>query len=141
MRIIALIVLLTFTSSICFAADTLPCTQPGIFFDADTAARLDGDIKFYKKTNTDLDKLLSNCKADKDLGDKEIGLLKKETESLKVDLNVVMKAKDDYKELYVKADEARLKELENKPSRMTWFGLGAATSAVITTVLVLLLKR
>lgn len=133
MKTIALIVLLTFTTSTCFAAG-----QPGIFFNISAARKLDADLKFYKEDAKTAKEKLTLIDKDRQLANTEVEKLKFKSTSLQEDLQIVIKAKDDYKNLYVKADDARLKAEENSPSRMTWFGVGFV-SAAITGIIVLLL--
>jgi hypothetical protein len=109
--------------------------------DIATAQKLDGDINFYKKSIEDMTKLLQNAEAEKKLLNGEVGLLKEKSQALTLDVTVVTKAKDDYKELYTKADDARLKAVENAPSRATWFGWGALTAVVLGTLAAFAIRK
>lgn len=133
MRTIALVVLLTFLAS-------PACAQPELFFNMSSAYKLNGDLKYYKQKATDEEKKYSLCDKDRKLAEGEIKQLNLKSSTLQEDLKIVTQAKDDYKDLYVKADQARLKAEEDKPSRMTWFGAGFL-SAVVTGLIVMLLGK
>jgi hypothetical protein len=117
-----------------FAADSLQFDQP-------TAQKLDGDLNFYKKSIEECTAKGTNLKQQSELQDKTIEVLKDKGIKLQIDLTKEMKATQDYKDLYTKADDARLKAIENTPSRATWFGIGSATTLVLGIILAVLLGR
>jgi len=129
MKFISMIVLIAFIAAVVPTKALADVFQ----FDQATAQKLDGDITYYKKAIEDMTKLLSNAEAERKLLNGEVGLLKEKTQALNLDVTTMTKAKDEYKELYVKADNARLKAIEDKPSRATWFGWGALTAVVLGT--------
>jgi peptidoglycan hydrolase CwlO-like protein len=101
--------------------------------DIPTAQKLDGDIKFLKTKTADQEKLINNATQDRALADKEIESLKAKESLMLKDIDILTKAKDDYKALYTKADAERLKATEDKPSRAAWFGWGVLTAVVLGT--------
>lgn len=133
MKTIALVVLLTLISNFAFA-------ESGILFNTETAQKIDGDIKFHREDAKTAKEKLDLATKDRALADKEIEQLKLKSTSLKEDLEIVIKAKDDYKNLYVKTDEARLKCEDEKPSRMTWFGTGFVAAAITGLIVIFAAK-
>jgi hypothetical protein len=73
--------------------------------------------------------------------EKEITTLKTENAGVRTDLNLMIKAKDDYKELYTKTATDLEKERENKPSRLVWYSLGALSAMILSGVIAVLAAK
>ena len=137
MKFISMIVLIAFIAAIVPTKALADVFQ----FDQATAQKLDGDITYYKKSIEDMTKLLKNAETERQLLNTAVGTLKEKTEALNLDITTLTKAKDNYKELYTKADDARLKAIEDKPSRATWFGWGALTAVVLGTAAAFAIRK
>ena len=137
MKFISMIVLIAFIAAIVPTKALADVFQ----FDQATAQKLDGDITYYKKSIEDMTKLLKNAETERQLLNTAVGTLKEKTEALNLDITTLTKAKDNYKELYTKADDARLKAIEDKPSRATWFGWGALTAEVLGTAAAFAIRK
>lgn len=59
---------------------------------------------------------------------------------LEQDKKILKGISEDYKEKYIQSTENWIKEKENKPSRMVWFGLGALATSILITGLTILAK-
>jgi uncharacterized protein (UPF0305 family) len=111
-----------------------------IRIDKENSAKLLGDIKYYKDTITKMQEMVTVRDNTITVSDKEIALLKQKTDLQKTDIDLLIKAKDDYKDLYTKENIARLKAEEEKPSRTLWFTGGVLTAVVIGVLGILVTK-
>ena len=137
MKTIALITLLCFIPVFAIAAPSVNTSSSlGVFLNVSSAQKMVGDIKYYKDTTEKLTKKLELTNQNVDQANAEIGLLKKKDEQAQKDIQASLKAKDEYKDLYVKTDTERLKCEEDKPSRMAWFGWGALAAMVLGAIVV-----
>ena len=134
LRVISAITLLTFSLNSAAFADSLK-------FDQATAQKMDGDLNFYRKGLDACTTLNGNYVKLGAAQDKEIDTLKAKADSLNLNLTTAMKAEADYKDLYVKTDQARLKAEADKPSRTLWFTIGATTAAILVAVLAVYIKK
>ena len=130
MKIFTSVVLLCFTVSNVSAADSL-------FFSYTTAQRLNAELHFQRSNRQDQTKIIDLKSKEIDLSVKESSLLKQKLEGLLLDTGALTKAKDEYKDLYQKENKLRIGCEGEKPSRMTWFGAGALTMAILGVVVLL----
>jgi hypothetical protein len=137
MKTIALVTLLCFIPVFAIAAPQVN-TAPslGVFLNVSSAQKMVGDIKYYKDSTEKLTKKLELTNQNVDQANAEIGLLKKKDEQAQKDIQTSLKAKDEYKDLYVKTDTERLKCEESKPSRMAWFGWGALATMLLGAIVI-----
>jgi hypothetical protein len=95
------------------------------------------EIEFGQITSQKLlvvQKSYSTCKTITKNND---GIIKGLTQD-KVDLT---KVSDEFKKKYIDTSEQLNKITENQPSRLTWFGIGAATSVVVGIILAFLVRK
>lgn len=126
--IAALVVLVLLISpSLSLGGQTQGNPGTGIFIGYTTSQKLRSDLRWLNDALKANQEKLALC-------EKETGLLtgqnvdlKKLTEGLEQDKADLKQVAADYKKSYEKADDARLKCEESKPSRATWFGLGYIT--------------
>lgn len=135
MKVISMAVLLTFATS------AMAAESGKLKFSLDVAQKLDGDINFYRKTIDDCNKNLDNVKKQGATQDAELDTLKKEVAALKLDLSKEVIATAGYKDLYVKVDNERLTAEAGKPSRMTWFGVGSVSTAILGAIVIVFIKK
>lgn len=114
-----------------------PAFGNGIFMSYTTSQRLEGDIRYMREA-------IQVCGEQNALLTKESSLLTSQNTDLKKMVDGLEKDKEalkvttaDYKKMYEKADDARLKCEESKPSRATWFGLGYI-AGLLTSIAALL---
>jgi hypothetical protein len=128
LKIITLMTLVIFSLSSVMPMKSYSGT--GIFFSYSSAQKLAIDIKYLKDTNQYLDKenslLVSQnteLKGITKISEQQIDLLNK-------NLLIVGTQKDEFKSNLLDC----YKEVENKPSRLTWFSMGAFTTVIVAVL-------
>ena len=126
---------------ICFVLTGTPVqslsAEKGVFFTYSTAQRLYVDVRFHKEESADKGKRLVLCNADRTLLEQQATLLGAEIGGLKLDKSEYRKEADQFRDLYVKADQDRVKAENDSPSRLRWFGVGVASAlAVLLTLFI-----
>lgn len=111
--------------------------EKGIFFSYSTAQRLYVDIQFMKAGAVDKGKRLELCNTDRTLLEQQAALLNSKIGGLELDKAEYFKESNQFRDLYVKADQDRVKAENDSPSRLRWFGVGAASAlAVLLTLFI-----
>lgn len=106
-----------------------------MFFNHSTAQRLYVDLKFLKADSDNKGKRLELCNTDRTLLEQQAALLNTEIGGLKLDKAEGFREADQFRDLYVKADQERVKAENDSPSRLRWFGTGAASALAVLLVL------
>jgi hypothetical protein len=112
----------------------------GLFFNYTSSNSLIVDYKYYRenygivkqKLNLTEEELSVTNKYNQDMKTEVIGLKKD-----KIDLKSVS---EEFKNKYIKTNEQLLKEQENKPSRLTWFGAGFISAVVVGILTIFAIK-
>lgn len=114
----------------CLFSQAIPAQCAEIFFNYTTANRLYVDLQFAKKTADDRATRLTLCNKDRTLLENQAVLLDTKIVGLQADKAVFKKESDRFQALYVEADQARVKAVNDAPSRLRWFAAGVL--AVLT---------
>lgn len=138
MKTISWIILFTFViTSSAFAVEA----PKGIFMTYTTSQRLLGDLKYQQKNVIDLNLRLSNRDGQIETLDKEVAQLKLKETTQQTDIGKLTAAKDQYKDLYENTDKKLVKCVEDKPSRLAWFGYGSLTALLVGVVAIVFIKK
>jgi len=89
-------------------------------------------MEFSKKDASDKVSRLTLCNKDRNLLENQTVLLDTKIVGLQADKAVFKKESDRFQALYVEADQARVKAVNDAPSRLRWFAAGVV--AVLTAV-------
>jgi hypothetical protein len=120
----------------------LPITSEakGIFFSYSSATKLASDLEFLKKsTDNQIEQLKEYRKITEDYK-KANNLQNSQITLLKTDKQILKEGIGKYQESYTKCTEDLNKEIESKPSRFTWFGIGFLTAVVLSFTGLILTK-
>ena len=106
-----------------------------------SAKKLYIDYKFVQKQ-------YSTCNQSLLISNQSIDLLETKSNDQQVIIDGLVKDKtyfkqesDNFKDLYTKADKERVKAIENKPSALRWFSIGAVTSVIAFIAMMLVIKK
>lgn len=117
---------------ICFALQVIPAqslaAETGIFFNHSTARKLLTDLTYYRSCADDAGKRLSLCNQDRNLQEKQIINLDAKVVGLQKDKSTYLAESEQFKSMYVKADQERVKAENDSPSRFRWFVAGFLTA-------------
>lgn len=112
--------------------------EQGIFFTYSTAQRLYTDLRYHREDAEVGRGLLALAQADRKLLEEQVAEFDKKIGGLELDKAAYRQESDRFQALYVQADKDRVKAENSAPSRLRWFGAGAATClAVLLTLFVL----
>ncbi len=129
---------------VCFAvtATAAPSlsAEKGIFFTYTTAQRLYADLKYYREDSIAGKGLLTLAQADRKLLEQQVAELDKKIGGLELDKIAFRQESDRFQALYVQADKDRVTAENNSPSRLRWFGAGAASCLAVLLTLFILKK-
>jgi hypothetical protein len=114
--------------------------QQGIFLNYSSAVKLSADIEYFKKT-VDNQKLQINEYKDINLNLNNISELKdvKITGLIK-DYSIQEQRATQLQEIYTVCNKDLIKEKLDKPSRYTWFSIGAISALVLGIVTAFAIK-
>jgi hypothetical protein len=123
---------------ICFALMATPAPswsaekEKGVFFSYSTAERLYVDLKFLKADTADKATRGTLSDRDRKLADSLLTIGDVKIKGLTQDKEEYRKEADKLRDLYIKADQDRVKAENAAPSRLCWFTAGViATLAAI----------
>jgi hypothetical protein len=114
--------------------------EKGIFLNASSAKRIVIDLRYCNEKLPLALQELGIC-------DRQVENLNKQAQNLNLTLSgmrldnaALEKTKDEYKDKYVKTNDALIKEQESKPSRLTWFGTGFISALLVGIAMAIAIK-
>lgn len=105
-------------------------------FNEENSKKLLIDLKIGKSTSEELNVCQDTLEVYISLNDNNEDIIN----NLKKDKIDLLKLSDDYKEKYIKANQETAKVENSKPSRTTWFLVGAGTALLLEVLLLGLTK-
>lgn len=120
---------------------SLALSNEGIFLNYSSSKKIVSDLKFYTVNYPKIEQKYTICteqylNANKNLASTEqlLSGCNKDKDDLK---GVSKEFQDKFSDCSNKLDKCE----KEKPSRVTWFAIGATTTAIITTILAILFTR
>ena len=114
--------------------------EKGIFFTYTTAQRLYTDLKYYREDSIVGKGLMVLAQTDRKLLEQQVAEQDTMIGGLKLDKITYRQESDRFQELYVQADKDKVKAQNEAPSRLRWFGAGAASCLAVLLTLFILKK-
>ena len=119
----------------CLCWQAIPAQCADLFFNYSTAQRLYIDLTYSQRDAANKGNRLSLCDSDRELLVKQTGLLAQKITGLQQDKDAYRTESEQFKGLYVAADEQRVAAENNAPSRVRWFAAGAVAVLIGITAL------
>jgi hypothetical protein len=121
--------------------ELLAASSDGIFLNNSGAKRLVTDVKYYKTNYPLLEQKYNVCIQQFDTTSKNLGVTNQLLDGCNLDKKALFTTTKEFEQKFIDKNNKLIECEASKPSRFTWFALGGLTTAVITALLVVMVKK